>query len=84
MGTSQFEVIVQDGKMVYVFLDRFSSKSRKRVWACSVCIINMEGRNTSGCLSSKILAAKRKSYFEDVLIEEFVQGGWHIFFNPST
>lgn len=30
------------------FLDRFSSKSRRRVWACSVCVIKIEDRNTSG------------------------------------
>lgn len=35
------------------------------------------------CLSSKILAAKRKGCFEDASTEEFGQGGWHIFY-PST
>lgn len=46
---AQFEVVVQEGKIVdRVFLDRFSSKSRRRVWTCSVCVIKIEDRNTSG------------------------------------
>lgn len=33
------------GREHIFFKDRFSSKSRRRIWACSVCLIKMEGKD---------------------------------------